>query len=599
MVFIQFITFGMYPKNWFKGQRILFVMPYSCEMNEKEKRAFSYKYLKEKYENKKDNECIQSSLDYTGIEVDYVINYKDAILKLTKSTQRNGYCDYFACAILSGRPYAELPNPDDDPYLLGQFLKVVKQFWINGGSLGIFADNAPFTYHANLLIEELFPEVIFRIGGNHKGKKHLNGDDSGLLNGPKTFNRKIQIKDNYSRVSISHSLYTLYEGETVSYICENPHDDNKLYSKEDGNVIPINDPEKLKPFVPFSRDSDGGYNSLFYGSNDKHGDIVIDCSYTKFFLEMNSSGIPRYIQNIIPWLANPEKHIREDGFQDGSEFKPIVVNYEINDNDKWNKFKPKPIKVKRIEEMKNLFAVDCSSSISNQSKYYTKIQELVNLYYKPNRGDKFYTWSTGYNLKTTAEMIQYIKDQRGSGGTDSSQIARLVYQEKLKNEKFEHLIIVTDGQVPQSRVDTSDNLVKQYGLKFDYVSSYLINLHDDANESVGCPYCRESPGTTYILFNNGTEKQLATLTQEDRNIFQNINNINNWNDFKLKYENLFRAIRAECLGKERNQTITNDLNALEKRISDSVTDINDFKEKIKKLKELNGGLRTFSGSTVA
>ena len=112
-------------------------------------------------------------------------------------------------------------------------------------------------------------------------------------------------------------------------------------------------------------------------------------------------------------------------------------------------------------------------------------------------------------------MNQYIKNKRGSGGTDSSQIARLVYQEKLKNEKFEHLIIVTDGQVHQDCVDTSDNLVKQYGIKFDYVSSYLINLHDDANESVGCPYCRESPGTTYILFNNGTEKQLATLTQEE------------------------------------------------------------------------------------
>ena len=156
-------NFGMYPKDWFKGQRILFVMPYSCEMNEKEKRAFSYKYLKEKYENKKDNECIQSSLDYTGIEVDYVINYKDAILKLTKSTQRNGYCDYFACAILSGRPYAELPNPDDDPYLLGQFLKVVKQFWINGGSLGIFADNAPFTYHEIYLLKNYFLKLILEL----------------------------------------------------------------------------------------------------------------------------------------------------------------------------------------------------------------------------------------------------------------------------------------------------------------------------------------------------------------------------------------------------------------------------------------------------
>ena len=69
---------------------------------------------------------------------------------------------------------------------------------------------------------------------------------------------------------------------------------------------------------------------------------------------MNSSGTPRYIKNIISWLAAHEKHIREDGFQDGSDFKPIVVNYEINDKDKWDKFKPKPIEVKRIEEMKTL-----------------------------------------------------------------------------------------------------------------------------------------------------------------------------------------------------------------------------------------------------
>ena len=122
--------FGMYPKNFFKGQKILFVMPYSCEMNNKENKAFSYKYIREKYKNESNYECIKSSLEYTGIDVDYVINYKDAIMKLTTSTQREGYCDYFACAILSGPPYAQLPNPNDDPYLLGQFLKVIKNFGI-------------------------------------------------------------------------------------------------------------------------------------------------------------------------------------------------------------------------------------------------------------------------------------------------------------------------------------------------------------------------------------------------------------------------------------------------------------------------------------
>ena len=35
-----------------------------------------------------------------------------------------------------------------------------------------------FTYNANLLIEELFPQIIFRIEGNHIGGEYLNCDDS-------------------------------------------------------------------------------------------------------------------------------------------------------------------------------------------------------------------------------------------------------------------------------------------------------------------------------------------------------------------------------------------------------------------------------------
>ena len=53
---------------------------------------------------------------------------------------------------MSGEPYPELPNSEDDPYLFGQFIRVIKQFWENGGGLGLFADNAPFNYQINVLI---------------------------------------------------------------------------------------------------------------------------------------------------------------------------------------------------------------------------------------------------------------------------------------------------------------------------------------------------------------------------------------------------------------------------------------------------------------
>ena len=38
----------------------------------------------------------------------------------------------------------------------------------------------------------------------------------------------------------------------------------------------ITNPNLLKPFIPFSKDSDGGFNSAFYSSNDNKGDIIID-----------------------------------------------------------------------------------------------------------------------------------------------------------------------------------------------------------------------------------------------------------------------------------------------------------------------------------
>ena len=43
----------------------------------------------------------------------------------------------------------------------------------------------------------------------------------------------------------------------------------------------ITETNKFVPFIPLSKDSDCGFNALFYCSNKKIGDIVIDCSYTK------------------------------------------------------------------------------------------------------------------------------------------------------------------------------------------------------------------------------------------------------------------------------------------------------------------------------
>ena len=114
--------------------------------------------------------------------------------------------------------------------------------------------------------------------------------------------------DTQSRTIGSHSLNSIYEGKTISYFVEKPNDDDLLYYGRNKELNMITEPKLFEPFVPFSKDSDGGFNSVFYLSNGDEGDIVVYCSYTKFFLEMGTKGTPRYIQNIASWLGDPEKH---------------------------------------------------------------------------------------------------------------------------------------------------------------------------------------------------------------------------------------------------------------------------------------------------
>ena len=592
-------NYGMYERNFFKGQKLLIVMPYSYGMNEGEDERLSYKYITMSKNN--NLECIQSSIDYTGIKVDVVINYKDAINKLIKpGTYKKDCCDYYACIIMSGEPYAELPNNFDDPYLFGEFVRVIKEFWNNGGALGIFADNAPFNYQVNILIEELFPKAEFRIAGNHPGMKTIFGDNSGILKNNGTFNRKIQMVDNYARNTISHSLNKIYEGKTLSYCVKKPKDDNLLYYGKNEDLIMITDSKQLWPFVPFSKDSDGGFNSLFYSSNDNKGDIVIDCSYTKFFLEMETEGTPRYIQNIVSWLGAPEKHQQRDMCKDGSDFRPKAINIKINWYDKWKRFKERPKILKSPEEMKTIFAVDCSSSISSNATikniYFNKLIELKDKYYKSSRGDKFYTWGSNYYYKTESEMDQFIQGRKGKDGTVSYYIAE-IGRETL-NENFEHLIIVTDGEVQLKDIDESERRVKNYGLQYSFVSTYIIGKGGD--ESVGCPFSRGCPGNTYLIDQYGNETIKASLSKEDLNTLKNIDSINDWFTFKSKYKNLFNAIRAKCLGRNADNDLKMKLNNMKNRISYVGLEQDDFNTKFNNLFRMaDGQIRNVQNAAVA
>ena len=100
---------------------------------------------------------------------------------------------------------------------------------------------------------------------------------------------------------------------------------------------------------------------------------------------------------------------QRDSCKDGSEFRPKAIDIQIDWNHKWNRFKERSKDLTSPENMKTLFAVDCSSSISGKEIFFNKLRELRLRYYNSARGDKFYTWSNNYYYKNENEMDEFEK----------------------------------------------------------------------------------------------------------------------------------------------------------------------------------------------
>ena len=579
---------NMYSENLLKGQKILIVMLWTNELNTNEKDFVNEKYIFEPYTK---DSCVKKSLDFYGIEIKVVKNYEDAILELCKEDEEYfNCCPYYACWVMCGPPYAVLPDKNGNPNLVGQFIDVLNLFWENGGSVVLLAENEPFTYQANLFLKKIkFEEnegkIDFIIGGNHKGGHILIGNEKGDLSINGTFNKKINIFNKYQRASIAHNLKEIYEGITVSYACK----------KIENKFIPVSENE-VSPFVPFSKDSEGGINSLFYCGKNGKGDIVIDCSYTKFLTQMTSEGTARYIQNIGCWTANSEYHYNQG--KKPNEFRPKKLpNFNIDKNTKWEGFLHLFVE-KNPKTLKTLFAFDFSGSVSSNRFYHSKLIQILLEYYKESRGDKIYIWNNKFSDVSLISVKNKLVTHRGmGGGTDSSLIAKICELET--NSKFEHLVITTDGKVPLKCIDESDVLMRKNNIHFDFVTTFIIGRN--GNLSVGAPYCRNSPNTTFYC-TPYIEKSLSSLTVEEIKTREKIDKIHSVEEFNKIFEKMKNYIRAQTLGTSGSNEIKAKLYILKANIKKSIKqeELKLFENKWEELYEMSqGSLRNKLDITVA
>ena len=303
----------MCEKGAFEGFKILIGMFWSQVLSDKESKWVDKKYLLERYT--KDKECLKEVLDYYSIEIVIKEDYKACIEELKTG-------NYYAHWIICGDGEGKLPN-GGNPHLVGQYIDVLKMFWINGGSLVFWNDNEPMTYECNLFLESAeFPGDIsktkVRFSGNNNGKSYMYPGDisTGIEKGSKNgkFINKRRFSDGKNEIfSLAHNLIRIAEGTTISY---------------------AKDPENISPFQTFGYEHQGGKNILFYIPPVKynHGYLILEGGFTKLFNELDTDGTKRYVLNISAFTTQFTKRNDEFGENWKTNFKLSAFDFKIDES---------------------------------------------------------------------------------------------------------------------------------------------------------------------------------------------------------------------------------------------------------------------------
>ena len=572
----------MYKKGTLEGHKILITMLWTWDMSTKEDTRVDPIFLLEK--PKDDEFCLKDALDYYGLDVKIVLNYREAIEEITKegkikksekSSELESCCEYYAVFVICGPPYKVFPEQrkNENPELIGKFTDALIQFWKNQGSIVFLAEGTPLCFQVNTFLENCdFPgigKVNFRIGGDFIGEKIIKGDKSGNLNSNGVFNRKLRFSSvtgtdqpPIQRSSISHNLFEMYEGSTISYVTPK---DNFDYNNK--NMEKITDLEYIKPFKAFAKGSNGGIISLFYNDDsNKFGDIVIDTGFTKCFLNMKKENDSfRYFQNIIGWISRPEIHTILDK-KSVKLWRPKKVKLTENVISTY-KFLSMPTKFqneKQIPKMPTIIAMDCSESIEEiEDLYFSTIKDLVEKY--KDGPTVYYQWGNSYYKKNYMKIKEWIEKKKCDDGTDSIYIAKAA--KDAGPEYWGHLIIITDGKVKKEEIAKCDDYIRENNIKFKYVSTYVIG--PDGDLSVGAPFTRGCENQTINVLTYGNHEVKMKLSEKALESFEKIDQIENYEEFRESYGKLVNSILAKMLGKDEDKILKEKLNKLKKKVESS------------------------------
>jgi hypothetical protein len=174
--------------------------------------------------------------------------------------------------------------------------------------------------------------------------------------------------------------------------------------------------------------------------------------------------------------------------------------------------------------------IDISGSVTGFINYWDKVNEIVSL----NKNAKFFIWDVETKEISYNDILIYIKNKKGFGGTNISCVASSIIN---KNFNDKNIIIITDGEVPANYVKSSELILKDFNIKdveCHIIKSYVYS--DDIDISVPLAFMRNNTSKLYYTNPENITKLIKSINKDDYKILENITLENLITNFDMIYD---------------------------------------------------------------
>jgi hypothetical protein len=174
--------------------------------------------------------------------------------------------------------------------------------------------------------------------------------------------------------------------------------------------------------------------------------------------------------------------------------------------------------------------IDISGSVTDFLNYWNKVDEIVSL----NKDAFFFVWDTEIKEISYKEILIYIQNKKGYGGTKISSVASSIIN---KNFSDKNIIIITDGEVSAGDVKSSEFILKDFNIK--EVECHIIKSYaysDDIDISVPLAFMRNNTSKLYYTNPENITKLIKNINKDDYKLLENITLENLMTNFDMFYD---------------------------------------------------------------